>query len=99
MVAVAVAVAVPGRRTVPVKKSKTCICIPFPSIPNALCGICEDGWWEKVTLVRSRSGILYEYISGVIKVNPQSLGGLQIKRIADYERTLRSLSRFGDFAS
>ena len=38
-------------------------------------------------------------LSGVIKVNPQSLGGLQIKRIADYERTLRSLSRFGDFAS
>ena len=37
--------------------------------------------------------------TGVIKVNPQSLGGLQIKRIADYDRTLRSLSRFGDFAS
>ena len=32
------------------------------------------------------------YIYGVIKVNPQSLGGLRIKRIADYARTLRSVS-------
>ena len=35
---------------------------------------------------------IYIYIYGVVKVNPQALGGLRINRIADYEKTLCSVS-------